>query len=206
MKIFVFLCLLFLAISKPAGAYFDMRKEAVNSEVALSEAKKLRLTISNHESNEINDLKSWRPKKKQYHLDSAAPEPLLLTAEGDQKKIETAKIIGKVQLFNAIKKNWKIISQTPINEYAFGEDEWEKFEPYLRRKLSTLEYVKTKDPNSYLFMFSDGSVRVNADFKSATRTIETAHVDDGNELEEGVNKLVIPDTPKIKAPPHDANT
>lgn len=175
-----------------AFAYtFKEINKPISAATILKESGAMGLNISNIEAGEKQDLKTWPDKKVQTHLDKVSPEPLLVEVHSSIRDIPKAKVIAKHQLFRAVQKNWDRIKDSSLNEFAV--DSFTKFTPYLVRELNRIEYTNVGGDKGYLFMLPWGDIRVDSKLKKVSYIIRIGSHLDGNRLEAGAEKIVIPE-------------
>jgi len=190
MKISVFFALI-LTLSTAHAYTFKEENKPISSKKILEDALRMGLNPSADEIEARNEIRSWSDRTKKQHLESGAPDPLLAEVKKQNVNLEKAKVIARQQVYRAVEKNWNKIKNTSLNEYAV--DSFDHFAPYLKRELSKIEYIETNDPKRYLFSLSWADIKVDHKLKKVSWVIRIGSHLDGNRLQEGAEKIVVPE-------------
>ncbi len=186
------LLILLLGLPLTSQAYtFKEENKPIAAQQVLREATQLGLGTSRNERQARREIRSWSDKTIKNHLESAAPDPLLLEIKNHTEFLGQAKVIARHQIYKAVQKNWGKIRESSLNEIAATS--FDKYEPYLKRELDKIEYVESRDKKGFLFTLPWADARVDAKLKKVSWVIHIGSHLDANRLQEGVDKIVIPE-------------
>ncbi len=175
-----------------AQAYtFKEENKPISSAKALSEAVSIGLTPRRQEIERKQELRTWTDRTVKKHMETGAPEALLLEVKNERAGLEDAKVIARHQLYRAVEKHWNRIKDSSLNETAV--DSFAKFAPYLKRDLDKIEYIDARDPKGYKFALPWADVRVDKKLKKVSYVIRIGSHLDFNRLEEGAEKITVPE-------------
>ena len=181
-----------ILIGTLAQAYtFKVENKPISSREALKEGVSLGLTAPASEVESKRELRTWTDRTVKKEMSTGAPEPLLLEVKHEQKGLDDAKVIARQQIYRAIEKHWDRIKDSSLNETAV--DSFAKFSLYLKRDLDKIVYIDSKDPKSYNFSLPWADIHVDKKLKKVSYVIRIGSHLDGNHLEDGAEKIVIPD-------------
>ncbi|MGE3974398.1 MAG: hypothetical protein AB7F59_07735 [Bdellovibrionales bacterium] len=193
MKTILTLFTLLLSYSAQAYKYQEVNK-SISAPNLLFEAQRLGLTAPGAEIATKNTMRNWKASTVRKHLDSGAPESLLLEIKAGHNTLEKAKTLARLELFKGAKKNWNMIKNTALND--IGADNWIEFEHKLRRDLDRIEFSDKTNARNFFFFTPWGHALVSKDLKKVSWAIEVSRHLDSNRLEDGVESLVVPEQPR----------
>lgn len=212
------LFILSLILANPASAFIKTGEKSISSaQQALKTAKKEGLGLTRHEQrikNELQTLKTRDPVAfKERVFDGEASNPAdyqsyLYEVMAGKSDVEKAKVMAQLEIFNAVKREWKLLQTTVLNET--GIEDFETFKPALVHRLGSLMYAPIKksskiETNDYRFKIEDwGYAVVSKDLKKINWKITVSAANDGNKLEAGADKIRILD--KNAPPPRNSGS
>jgi len=175
----------------PAQAYkYISLHKAVKSERILREAIALGLGNPKEDAYIKKELREWKKARLDKHLDSAAPDDLILEVRAGTSQLNKAKIMARFLLFKEVQKHWSVLKNTLINEFA--KEHWTSFVPYLKRDLKKIEFKETLANGDYIFSLPWGEARISKALTKASWKVVISENASRNKLEPGVENIHIP--------------
>ncbi|MBX9765938.1 MAG: hypothetical protein K2X47_01590 [Bdellovibrionales bacterium] len=173
----------------------------------LSRAQKALFKLTREElrvKSEIESLKKQNRLKFEQALEntlenSTRYQSYLFEIRDGRKKVESAKVIAKHHMYQAIQKNWEDLKLTVMN--SNGATSWKTFEPDLRLKIDEVVYTPMKrtekGAEQFGFNFRDwGQVVVTRPKKGAQtlKWVLTVNSNrDGIETPAGLDQIQVAD-------------
>ena len=132
--------------------------------------------------------KEFDKKLAQGLENSSQYQGYLLEIKEGLQKVENAKKIAKIQLFNKIKGDWDLIKTSALNTRV--DKTFNGYKAKLKSDLNELYYVKFDD--GYVFQAGQwGYVTVSKSLKNVNWRVEFNSKYDKNQLEEGAEDIQI---------------